>query len=110
MKAAIAILLAACWTRSSAPAPITNTGGAPASSVMTKEQLCERLLAHIVDLELAKAGADPAAFASLREQVMAAKSVELTHACVDRTPRERIECALVAADLDALERCDSPAP
>lgn len=76
------------------------------------EDQCKQLLDHLVDLEFKKAGAaapNEAMKAEIGKQktaVMESKTAEFVEACTKRTARSRIECALGAADLDAVARCD----
>lgn len=77
----------------------------------SKEQ-CQQLLGHLVDLELKKAGAtqDPAIREQLAKQkaaVTESKSAEFMTECMDKTAKERVECALAAQDVDAVAKCDS---
>ena len=76
------------------------------------EDQCKLLLEHLIDLEFKKSGAatgaNDAAKAELTRQKAATieKSAEFMTACVDKMPRERIECALSAPDLAAIAKCD----
>lgn len=77
----------------------------------SKEQ-CTKLLDHLVDLELKKAGAtaDPALKETLAKQKVAVtetKSAEFLTECMDKTAKERVECALNAQDVDAVGKCDN---
>jgi len=76
------------------------------------EEQCKQLLDHLVDLEFKKAGAAgandtmKAEIAKQKQAVVAAKSAEFVDVCVNKTAKSRIECALVATDLDAVAKCD----
>lgn len=75
------------------------------------EEQCKRLLDHLVDLEFKKAGATSsdavkAELAKQKQAVSEAKATEFVDACVKRTAKARIECALAASDLEAVTRCD----
>ncbi len=76
------------------------------------EDQCKKLLDHLVDLEFKKAGAATgsdevkAQIAKQKEAVSTAKSAEFIDVCVNKTAKDRIECALAAQDLDAVAKCD----
>lgn len=76
------------------------------------EDQCKKLLEHLVDLEFKKAGATASAEAQKAElakqkaSVIESKSPEFLAACVDKTAKERVECALAASDLEAVAKCD----
>lgn len=75
------------------------------------EDQCKQLLDHLVDLEFKKAGAAgsdsvKAEIAKQKQAVSEAKSAEFLESCVKKTSRVRIECALAAADLEHVARCD----
>jgi hypothetical protein len=75
------------------------------------EDQCKQLLDHLVDLEFKKAGAAgsdsvKAELAKQKQAVSEAKSAEFLDACVKKTSRGRIECALAAADLEHVAKCD----
>jgi hypothetical protein len=74
---------------------------------------CKQLLDHLVDLEFKKAGAAAASNDSLKAEIAKqkqavsdAKSGEFLETCTRKTARTRVECALAAADLDAVAKCD----
>jgi hypothetical protein len=77
------------------------------------EDQCKQLLEHLIDLEFKKGGAatapNEAMKAELAKQkaaVLEAKSSEFMATCVDKMHRERVECALAAGDLAAVQKCD----
>jgi hypothetical protein len=75
------------------------------------EDQCKQLLDHLVDLEFKKAGAAPgetarSELAKQKQAVSEAKAVEFLEACTRKTTRSRIECALSAADLEGVAKCD----
>ncbi len=77
------------------------------------EDQCRKLLDHLVDLEFKKAGAAGAAsdevkaqLAKQREAVRTAKSAEFVSVCVDKTAKNRVECALAATTLEGVAKCD----
>ncbi|MGN6107840.1 MAG: hypothetical protein ACTHU0_22220 [Kofleriaceae bacterium] len=76
------------------------------------EDQCKKLLDHLVDLEFKKAGAGAAAdaakadLAKQKASVIEAKSPEFISTCVERTARDRVECALAATDLEGVAKCD----
>lgn len=75
------------------------------------EDQCRRLLDHLVDLEFKKAGAASSdavksELAKQKQAVSEAKATEFVEACVKKTARARIECALASADLEGVARCD----
>jgi hypothetical protein len=76
------------------------------------EDQCKELLDHLVDLEFKKAGAAAsgdsmkAEIAKQKRAVSEAKASEFVEACTERTAKTRVECALGAADLDAVAKCD----
>jgi hypothetical protein len=76
------------------------------------EDQCKKLLDHLVDLEFKKAGAAASADsqkADLTKQkaaIVENKSKDFVSACVDKTAKTRVECALQATDLEAVAKCD----
>ena len=76
------------------------------------EDQCKQLLDHLVDLEFKKAGAAATAdsqrtdLAKQKTAVTEVKSSEFVEACMDKTARDRVECAIAATDLDAVAKCD----
>jgi|SRR5215510_769273 len=75
------------------------------------EDQCKRFLDHLIDLEFKKAGAASgetakAELAKQKQAVSEAKTAEFIEACTKKTPRSRIECALSAADLESVTKCD----
>jgi hypothetical protein len=77
------------------------------------EDSCKQLLDHLVDLEFKKAGAASGATDTLKTElakqkaaVVEAKSAEFIDVCVNKTAKQRVECALAANDLDAVAKCD----
>ena len=75
------------------------------------EDQCKQLLDHLVDLEFKKAGAVSgdamkAEIAKQKQAVSAAKANEFIDTCTKKTAKSRIECALVAPDLEAVAKCD----
>ena len=73
---------------------------------------CKQLLDHLVDLEFKKAGAAAsndamkAEIAKQKQAVSDAKASEFIETCTKKTARTRVECALTAADLEAVAKCD----
>ncbi|MEJ7598781.1 MAG: hypothetical protein WKG01_12810 [Kofleriaceae bacterium] len=73
---------------------------------------CTKLLDHLVDLEFKKAGASATAdaqkaeLAKQKQAVVTNKTKDFVAACVDRTAKDRVECALQATDLDGVAKCD----
>jgi len=76
------------------------------------EDSCKQLLDHLVDLEFKKAGAGTgseqlkADLAKQKAAVAEAKSAEFVDVCVNKTAKQRVDCALMANDLDAVAKCD----
>ena len=76
------------------------------------EDQCKQLLDHLVDLEFKKAGATATAdsqkadLSKQKSAVVEAKSSEFIGACMDKTAKDRVDCALAATDLDAVAKCD----
>lgn len=75
------------------------------------EDQCKQLLDHLVDLEFKKAGAASgetakAELAKQKQAVSEARSAEFLEMCTRKTTRSRIECALSAADLEGVAKCD----
>jgi hypothetical protein len=76
------------------------------------EDSCKQLLDHLVDLEFKKAGtgtatdAMKAEIAKQKAAVAEAKTAEFVDVCVNKTAKQRVECALAATDLDAVAKCD----
>ena len=86
---------------------------AGACSKGPSEDQCKQLLEHLIDLEFKKGGATAAGnegmkadLAKQKAAVMEAKAPEFMAACVDKTHRDRVECALAAGDLAAVQKCD----
>src|SRR5688572_14146783 len=77
------------------------------------EGQCKQLLDHLVDLEFKKAGATAtndqmkADLAKQKTAVVEAKQAEFMGVCVDKTAKDRVECALAGADLEAIAKCDA---
>jgi hypothetical protein len=86
------------------------------------EDQCKQLLDHLVDLEFKRAGATATADsqkAELEKQkatVVEAKSTEFMAACMEKTAKDRVECALAASvlecpesmkDCQSVARCDN---
>ena len=76
------------------------------------EDQCKQLLDHLVDLEFKKAGATATAdsqkadLSKQKSAVVETKSSEFIGACMDKTAKDRVDCALAATDLDAVAKCD----
>jgi hypothetical protein len=76
------------------------------------EDQCKQLLDHLVDLEFKKAGTATSSdsmkseIAKQKQAVSESKATEFIETCTKRTAKSRIDCALGAADLDAVARCD----
>jgi hypothetical protein len=77
------------------------------------EDQCKQLLEHLIDLEFKKGGATvggndsmKADLAKQKAAVLEAKAPDFISACVDKTHRDRVECALAATDLAAVQKCD----
>jgi hypothetical protein len=72
---------------------------------------CKRLLDHIVDLELTKAGATPAEGSAgvkagvdqLRAKVTEVRAPEFMEACLAKTSRARVECGIAATTVECQE-------
>lgn len=86
---------------------------AGACSKGPSEDQCKQLLEHLIDLEFKQGGAATAPnegmkadFAKQKAAVMESKSPEFMSACVDKTHKDRVECALAAQDLAAVQKCD----
>lgn len=77
------------------------------------EDQCKELLDHLLDLEFKKAGAGATNEAMKTEIGKQKQSVsdkmgaDFMKACVDKTTRSRVECALSATDVDAVGKCDT---
>jgi hypothetical protein len=79
-----------------------------ACSKAPSEDQCRKLLEHVVDLELKKAGVGSAEGAKadidkLRAQVADVKAPEFVETCTTKTSRARVECALAATTVDCPE-------
>lgn len=76
------------------------------------EDSCKQLLEHLIDLEFKKAGASgggdalKADMAKQKAAIAEAKSAEFVDVCVNKTAKQRVECALAAGDLEAVAKCD----
>ena len=74
---------------------------------------CKQLMEHLIDLEFKKGGAASggndvmkADLAQQKAAVLEAKAPDFMSACLDKTHRDRVECALAANDLAAVQKCD----
>jgi hypothetical protein len=71
---------------------------------------CERLLDHVLELEVQAAGANtPETRADLDKQKQAvADSIrkEFMDTCLDKLPRSEVNCGLGAKTMDELAKCD----
>jgi hypothetical protein len=73
---------------------------------------CKQLLDHLVDLEFKKAGAAASsdamkgAIEKSKTQVSAAVNDTFMKTCTDKMTSARVSCALAAADLDGVAKCD----
>jgi hypothetical protein len=89
-------------------AGLAGCGDAPSKSD------CDKLLAHLIDLEVAASGGKPVAetpdgkqqLDKQRKQVAEAASAKFEDACVDKTPKQVVDCALAAKTLDDIAKCD----
>ncbi|MCW5802445.1 MAG: hypothetical protein KIT31_08660 [Deltaproteobacteria bacterium] len=97
-----ALMLVACSSQSTAPAPANRAE--EEEPAMASAEACKRLLAHLVELEFRRAGSGTEA---QKRGAAEAKEEEFVASC-RKTPRERVVCALAAQDLDAVARCDTP--
>ncbi len=85
---------------------------AGACSQGPSEGQCKQLLEHLIDLEFKKGGATTGSeavktdLAKQKAAVLESKTPEFMTACVDKTHRDRVECALAASDLAAVQKCD----
>jgi len=78
------------------------------------EDSCKQLLEHLIDLEFKKAGANAgggtdamkADMAKQKAAIAEAKSAEFLDVCVNKTAKQRVECALAAGGLEAVAKCD----
>jgi hypothetical protein len=76
------------------------------------EDSCKMLLDHLIDLEFKKAGsgtgtdAMKADVAKQKAAIAEAKTAEFVDVCVNKTAKQRVECALAANDLEAVAKCD----
>lgn len=75
------------------------------------EDQCKRLLDHLVDLEVKKAGAAGgdvarAELAKAKQAVSDARSTEFLDTCTKRMARSRVDCALATSDLEGVAKCD----
>jgi hypothetical protein len=80
---------------------------------------CEKLLEHLVELEVSAGGAKPptegdqaaidAARAELAKQkkaIVDAASAKFIEACADKTPKAVVTCSLAAKSLEDVAKCD----
>lgn len=86
---------------------------AGACSKGPSEDQCKQLLEHLIDLEFKKGGAASAPTDAMKTElakqkaaVLETRAPEFMAACVDKTHRDRVECALAAGDLAAVQKCD----
>lgn len=86
---------------------------AGACSKGPSEDQCKQLLEHLIDLEFKKGGAASAPTDAMKTElarqkaaVLETRTPEFMAACVDKTHRDRVECALAAGDLAAVQKCD----
>lgn len=106
MKWAVVIVLVACGGKPPPPpaAPVSNAAPATAGPApLNQEQACAALYDHIIELELGKTHAGKAD-KKLRE-MFENKRAEFVSTCL-KTPRDRVDCALAAKDVDAMTACD----
>lgn len=76
------------------------------------EEQCRALLEHLVNLEIKRAGAVAAdaqkgELEKLQASVVESKLGEYMPACLEKTARTHVECALAASDLDGVAKCDT---
>jgi hypothetical protein len=78
----------------------------------SKDQ-CEKLLQHLIDLEVAAAGGKAAATdeakaeqAKQKKAIAAGAAAKFDEACVQKTPKHVVECALAARTLEDVAKCD----
>jgi hypothetical protein len=86
---------------------------AGACSKGPSEDQCRQFLEHLIDLEFKKGGAAALAsdgmkadLAKQKAAVIEDKAKEFMATCKDKTRRDRVVCALAAADLSAVQKCD----
>lgn len=86
--------------------------GLSACSDAPSREQCEKLLVHVVDLEIQAAGTDsitPAMKADLDEQRKKLHDyvgTELIKTCMEDISAKRVACALEATTREALAECD----
>jgi hypothetical protein len=91
---------------------LAGLGSLGACNKAPSEDDCKQLLDHMVDLELKKSGtggtdAAKADLAKAKASIVDAKLTDgYVEKCTKNTPRARVGCALNAADLDGVARCD----
>ena len=74
---------------------------------------CQKLLEHLIDLEVAAGGGKAAATdeakaeqAKQKKQIAAGAATKFDEACVHKTPKDVVECALAARTLEDVAKCD----
>jgi hypothetical protein len=69
---------------------------------------CEKLLSHVVDLELASGNAklDPKTVADQHKKVSDYVSKDFLQSCKKDLPYDQVDCALKATTLEELSACD----
>jgi hypothetical protein len=84
---------------------LTSVGGAGCGKAPSEDQ-CKRLLDHIVDLELKKAGtaegsaAAKADLEKLRAKVTEMRTADFLDVCTTKTSKSRVECGLEATSVE----------
>ena len=111
--ACVVLVFGGCGSTDPAPQkPVENTTPTAHAPVPSTKERCAQLFDHLIDLEFAKAGAaartheEQDALASQKASIRESKQAEFLTTCIDKTPSARVDCALAATDLAAVERCD----
>jgi hypothetical protein len=100
-------------------APLALIAGLAACGDAPSEGDCQKLLEHLVELEVSAGGAKPptegdqaatdTARAELTKQkkaIVDGASAKFLEACVDKTPKSVVTCSLAAKTLDDVAKCD----
>jgi hypothetical protein len=101
-------------------APLALIAGLAACGDAPSEGDCQKLLAHLVELEVSAGGARPptegdqaavdtarAELAKQKKAIVDGASARFLEACVDKTPKSVVSCSLAAKTLDDVAKCDS---
>ena len=98
--------------RARALAVVAMIVAAGCSSGPSKDQ-CQKLVEHLIDLEVAAGGGKAATTdeakaeqAKQKKAIAAGAAAKFDEACLHKTPKHVVECALEARTLEDVAKCD----